>query len=143
MRLGVTIDELGDRVVPWLGFEPRRPRIVEFTGKRFEVAIGADFNVTIRDLNKNRNLASLPKSTPREIRSELKGLASIVREVVKSQKTRLENLMVRQHRWPMARWQELFLDHPVLFPFATRLIWSAYDHENALTGTFRALRTGR
>jgi len=48
--------------------------------------------------------------------------------------------MVRQHRWPVSRWRELFLDHPVLFgPFATRLVWGHYDEAGALVGTFRAL----
>ena len=47
--------------------------------------------------------------------------------------------MVRQHRWPVDRWRALFLEHPLLYPFATRLVWGAYDQENKLTATFRAL----
>ena len=43
-RQGITVDELGDRVVPWLGFERGQPRIIEQADKRVEVRIGLDFN---------------------------------------------------------------------------------------------------
>ena len=139
-RLGLTVDELGDRVVPWLGFEPGRPRVIGAEGKRIEVAIGPDFKLTYRDLEKNKTVASLPKSLPKETLAEFKDMAATLREVAKAQQLRLETLMVRQHRWPVPRWRELFLDHPVLFlPFATRLLWGHYDDSGALRGTFRAL----
>ena len=38
-----------------------------------------------------------------------------------------------------ARWRELFLRHPVLLPFATRLVWAAYDAEGKRIALFRAL----
>jgi hypothetical protein len=139
-RLGLTIDQLGDRVVPRLGFEPGRPRIIDGGGKRIEVTIGPDFKLKYRDLEEGKAIASLPKSLPKEVLTEFKEMGATLREVAKAQKLRLENLMVRQHRWPVARWRGLFLDHPVLFgPFATRLAWGHYDVSGALTGTFRAL----
>jgi hypothetical protein len=51
----------------------------------------------------------------------------------------LENLMVRQHRWPAERWHKLFLQHPVLLPLATRLVWGSYDDQGKLVASFRAL----
>ena len=47
--------------------------------------------------------------------------------------------MVSQHHWPTTRWQELFQQQPVLFPFSVRLVWGTYDAEGKLTGMFRAL----
>lgn len=139
-RLGVTVDELGDRVVPWLGFEPGKPRLIEAAGKAIEASIGPDFKLRYRDPEKNKRVATLPKSLPKEVLAEFKDLGATLREVAKAQKLRLENLMVRQHRWPTARWRELFLNHPVLFlPFATRLAWRHYDESGAPTGAFRAL----
>jgi hypothetical protein len=139
-RLGVTVDELGDRVVPRLGFEAGKPRIIEGGGKRIEVTVGPDFKLRYRDIEKGKAMASLPKSLPKETLAEFKDLVATLREVAKAQKLRLENLMVRQHRWPVSRWRELFLDNPVLFgPFATRLVWGRYDDSGALRGTFRAL----
>jgi hypothetical protein len=138
-RLGLTTDELGDRVVPWLGFEPGKPRLVDCGDRRFEVRLGLDFKLKYVDLEKNKPAASLPKSAPKDVQAALKAEAATLREVVKAQLTRLENLMVRQYRWPVGRWRELFLTHPVLLPFAVRLVWGAYDAAGKLVGTFRAL----
>src|SRR6185437_2673338 len=57
----------------------------------------------------------------------------------KSQAVRLERLMVRQHRWTAARWRERFLEHPLLFPFAVRLVWGTFDNKGQLLQAFRAL----
>ena len=139
-RMGLTVDELGDRVVPWLGFEPGQPRVIGPEGKQLEAKIGPDFKLRFRDLQKNKAIASLPKSLPKETLAEFKEMGATLREVAKAQKLRLETLMVRQFRWPVGRWRDLFLDHPVLFlPFATRLVWGHYDDGGALLGTFRAL----
>ena len=138
-RRGLTVDELGDLVVPWLGFEPGKPRIVEAAGKRLQVAVNSEWKLVYRDVEKNKSVASLPKSAPEEVLAQLKNETAILKDVSKGQKARIENLMVRQHRWPVDRWRALFLEHPLLFPFATRLVWGAYDQENKLTATFRAL----
>lgn len=136
---GLTPDELGDRVVPWLGFEPGKPRLIHADKGDIEVTIGMDFKFQFRDSGKNKKLASLPSSVPAGIRTEIKELAANLKEVVKGQLLRLENLMVRQYRWPAQRWSELFLQHPLLFPFAHRLVWAAYDKSGSPMGTFRAL----
>ncbi len=138
-RLGITTDELGDRVVPWLGFEPGKQRIVELGERKIEVRIGMDGKLKYHDLDKNKPVASLPKTAPKEILTQLKEAGALLRETIKAQQGRLENLMVRQQRWPAARWRELFLTHPVLLPFATRLVWAAYDDKNNRIGLFRAL----
>jgi hypothetical protein len=126
---GLTPDELGDRVVPWLGFEPGKPRLID---KKIQVSIGLDFKLQYLDVEKRKAVA--PPKMP-----ELKELGASLREVVKAQHLRLENLMVRQRRWPSKTWKEMFLAHPLLVPFAVRLIWGAYDGAGKLLGTFRAL----
>lgn len=138
-RLGVTPDELGDRVVPWLGFEPGQPRLLGTGDKQIEVRIGLDHKLEFRDLAKGKKIASLPASIPTETKNEFKDLGATLREVVKGQLIRLENLMVRQFRWPVARWSELYLQHPLLFPFAVRMIWGVYGDDGNLTKVFRAL----
>jgi hypothetical protein len=47
--------------------------------------------------------------------------------------------MVGQMRWSVNRWKELYLGHPVLFPFSVRLVWGWYDRDRNLTATFRAI----
>lgn len=138
-RLGVTTDELGDRVVPWLGFEPGRPRLIDCAGRQLEVRITNDFKFEFYDVEKKKRVASLPSGAPKELKAEFKDLSALLREVVKGQIARLENLMVRQFRWPVSRWGELYLLHPLLFPFATRLIWGFYDAQGELLQTYRVL----
>ena len=137
-RLGISPDELGDRVVPWLGFEPGMPRLLEKGDAKIEIRVGLDWKLEFRDLVKGKKVASLPSAFS-EAKAEMKDLQALLKEVLKGQLSRLENLMVRQYRWPIARWKELYLGHPILFPFAVRLIWGWYDESGQLRQTFRAL----
>ncbi len=138
-RLGISPDELGDRVVPWLGFEPGKPRIIECGRNKFEARISIDFKLKFTDLDNNKTVASLPKTAPKEVLAQFKELGATLREVSRAQVLRLENLMVRQHRWPVVRWNELFTMHPLLAPLAARLIWGAYDEKGTVLATFRVL----
>jgi hypothetical protein len=138
-RRGITVDELGDLVVPWLGFEPSKERIVEAGGKSYRVFVNPEWKLAYRDIEKNRIVGSLPRSAPKEVLDGLKAEVALLKDVAKGQKARLENLLVVQHRWPVARWRALFLDHPVLLPFAMRLVWGEYDRADQLIGTFQAL----
>lgn len=136
---GLTVEELGDLVVPWLGFKPGEARIVETGKAKIEVRINNEFKLVYRDTATNKKVAKLPDSVSAETKEEFKELSAGLKESVKSQLLRMETLMVRQFRWPVARWQELYLRHPLLLPFAQRLVWGTYDEDGKLTATFRAL----
>jgi len=136
---GLTPEELGDRVVPWLGFEPGQPRVIPCGKAPVEVRIGNDFKFTFRDAATGKKLAKLPDSTPADVKTEFKELAASLKEAVKAQLLRLEALMVRQFRWPVARWRDLYPAHPLLVPFARRLVWGHFDSGGKLSATFRAL----
>jgi len=103
------------------------------------VSIGLDLKLALRDLVKGKAIKSLPAGAPDGIRSEMKELSPGLKEAAKAQLLRFENLMVQQHRWPAARWGELFLIHPLMFPFAARLVWGVFGEGGILTATFRAL----
>ncbi len=136
---GVTVQELGDLVVPWLGFQPGQPRIVDTAKARVEARIGNDFKLAFRDVATNKKVAKLPAGVPAEVQAEFKELTAALKEAAKSQQLRMEALVVRQFRWSAARWRELYLEHPLLLPFAQQLVWGAYDASGALGATFRAL----
>ena len=126
-RRGLTVDELRERVVPWLGFpEDGGPRLVDAGGgARLEVGIDDELNVTLRDPVKRKLVKSLPKSAPAELQSEIKQLRALVKEAAKIQAARLENQMVSGTRWPMERFTQHVTRHPLLAPFARRLVWIA------------------
>ena len=123
---GVSLDELGDGIVPWLGFEGG-PRKIDAGGVPFEVSVGPDLKFRYRNLEKDKVVKSLPKSVDPAIKQELKVAAVTLREVGKAQVRRMKNLMVQQRRWPAEAWETLFLRHPILRPLATRLAWAGYE----------------
>jgi len=136
---GLTVEELGDLVVPWLGFQPGQSRVVDAGKMKLEVRIDQDFKLIFRDVATKKKVARLPESAPSELKAEFKEISASLKEAVKSQLLRMETLMVRQFRWPTARWHELYLGHPLLLPFAQRLVWGAYKADGKLVATFRAL----
>jgi hypothetical protein len=135
----LTPEELGDRVVPWLGFEPGKPRVIACGKTQVEVRLGGDFKFAYRDAASGKKLAKLPDSAPAEVKAEFKELAASLKEAVKAQHLRMEALMVRQFRWPVARFRELYVAHPLLVPFAQRLVWGHFAAGGKLTATFRTL----
>ena len=136
---GLTVEELGDLVVPWLGFKSGETRTVDTGNTKVEARINNDFKLVFRDETTNKKVSKLPDSVSAELKNEFKELSAGLKEAVKSQLLRMETLMVRQFRWPATRWQELYLQHPLLLPFAQRLVWGTYDSTGKLSGTFRAL----
>lgn len=136
---GLTVEELGDLVVPWLGFQSGQFRVVDAGKMKLEVRIDQDFKLSFRDVATKKKVAKLPESAPTELKTEFKEISASLKEAVKSQLLRMETLMVRQFRWPAARWRELYVGHPLLLPFAQRLVWGAYQADGKLVATFRAL----
>lgn len=139
---GVTVEELGDLVVPWLGFEPSKPRIVTAGKAQIEVRISNDFKVSFRDVASGKKIAKLPSAAAAALQAEFKELAATLKEAVKAQLLRVETLLVRQFRWPAARWRELYQAHPLLRPFTERLVWSWRGDDGRISHTFRALDDG-
>lgn len=140
---GISVDELGDRVIPWLGFEPNQPRIVMAGDRVLNVYVGGPAMKFIYfDVEKNKVVKTLPKTVADDVKQSLKDDAALLRQVVKAQTKRLEALMVRQHRWPVERWCELFLNHPILKSFGERLVWGHYNDDGILLDTCRVLEDG-
>jgi len=135
----VTVEELGDLVVPWLGFEPGKPRFIDAGKSQVEARIDAELKLSFRDVKTGKVMSKFPSGVSAEIHSEFKTLAGTLKEAVKAQLLRIETLLVRQFRWPTQRWRELYLAHPLLRPFTQRLVWGWRDADGQLRHTFRAL----
>jgi HEAT repeat protein len=138
---GVTVEELGDMVVPWLGFEPGVKKILTVAANSWEVWIGSDFKLVYKDTRTGKKLGKLPASVGTAIAEEQKTLSANLKEAVKAQLLRMETLLVRQFHWPVARWRELYLQHPLLRPFSEQLIWR-YHPTDSKPLNFRSLGDG-
>jgi hypothetical protein len=138
---GLEPDELGDRVVPWIGFEPGKPRVIDAGKTRVEVTVGLDLKLSFKDAGTGKRFASFPKSAPADVTAEIKETAATLKEVARGQLVRMEGVFTRQRRWPLATWRQLFLAHPLLRPFAVRLVWGVWAGASDAEprATFRAL----
>lgn len=133
-ELGITIHELGDKVVPDFGFDGL---FKHFTVDNEEYRAFIDSNFKIAFFNENnKKLKALPASASAELKEEFKSIAKEVRDIVRSQSSRLEYYLIIQRRWKLEQWQQFFLNNPVMFIYATKLLWGAYDQQGKLLQTF-------
>ena len=139
---GITPDELGDLVVPDFGFDAEGIRRFEWNGGGANAELGADFKISWFDPVSGKAWKALPASATEEIKTEVKTLGKLLRETVKAQALRLEMSLVRQRRWTVSRWRELYENHPVLRSFACGLVWGLYDSSGALLRSFRRYSNG-
>ena len=137
---GIQLDELADRCLPWLGFEPGKPRIIDAGKKTIAVTIGADYKLQFYDQTGGRIVKSIPKAAGDAAKAEFKATAALLRDVVKSQTSRLEKAMVSQRRWSLDAFQQRVLAHPLLSRMAAALIWTAGEGDEAVE--FRPLDDG-
>ncbi|MCW1923610.1 DUF4132 domain-containing protein [Luteolibacter arcticus] len=139
---GITPDELGDMVVPDFGFDADGIRRFEWDGGGASAELGADFKLSWFDPETDKAWKNLPASAPATVKEEVKTVGKLLREAVKGQTARLEMALVRQRRWPVARWRELYENHPLLRSFASGLVWGIYDASGSLLRTFRRYPNG-
>lgn len=125
--------ELADSIIPDFGFTGLFKEF-EVNGEPYRAFVNNDFKMAF--LNEDsKMLKSLPKGTPKELQDEFKEIAKEIRDIVKSQSSRLEQYLVIQRKWTTERWQAFFLENPVMFAYAIRLVWGIYQ-DNTLVSTF-------
>jgi Domain of unknown function (DUF4132) len=139
---GITADELADMVVPDFGFDAEGIRRFDWEGGGISAEMGADFKLSWFDPETEKSWKSLPANAPDTVKEEVKSVTKLIRETVKAQTARLEMSLVRQRRWPVERWKELFENHPLLRSFASGLVWGIYDGQGQLLRTFRRYANG-
>ena len=133
-ELNITPYELGDRIVPDFGFEGL---FKHFTvdGESYRAFIDSNFKMAFFN-DDNKKLKALPAAADSAPKEEFKSIAKEVRDVVKSQSLRLEHYLMVQRKWTVEQWQQFFLNNPVMFIYATKLLWGIYDGANKLTQCF-------
>jgi len=134
-ELGITTYELGDRLVPDLGFDGLF-RHFEAGGESYRAFIDSKFRLAFFNEN-DKKLKAVPSTASEELKQEFKAITKEVRDIAKSQAPRMEYYLFIQRKWSLAQWQKFFLNNPVMFIFATRLLWAVYkDHADTPHITF-------
>jgi hypothetical protein len=134
-ELNMTPYELADSVIPDFGFDGLFKEF-DANNETYRAYIGNDFKLAFLDED-NKNLKALPKGTSAAVKDEFKEIGKEIRDIVKSQSSRLEQYLVIQRRWTTDKWEGLFLTNPVMFIYAVRLIWGIFDEKNTLISVFR------
>jgi HEAT repeat protein len=136
-RRGITLDGLYDQIVPTLGFDEQGQRVFDYGPRQFILRLHFDQTIQITD-NAGKRFMRLPKPGKRD--DERKAQAALAAwnmlkkrlpQVVKTQAERLEDALKTRRAWDIARWQALFIKHPLLRSFAVTLVWGVVAAESS------------
>ncbi|MFF8591097.1 DUF4132 domain-containing protein [Streptomyces sp. NPDC015220] len=148
--LGLTGEQLGDRLVPDFGLDSDGSTVIDYGARRFTVGFDEQLRPYVRDADGKRRKA-LPapgaKDDPELAPAERKRFATLkkdVRTVAADQVRRLEAAMVAQRVWTADEFRELFVSHPLLWHLVRRLVWlgrtDGGDGSGGTGGTVTAFR---
>lgn len=146
-QLGITTEELADRIVPNLGFDEKMERHFDYGERSFTVTITPALEIEVFD-ESGKKLKNLPapgkKDDPKksaESYAAFKEMKKQMKTTVNSQKMRLEMALSTERKWTCEAWKKLFVENPIMHQFAIGLIWGIYE-DNKLTQTFRYMEDG-
>lgn len=146
--LGISVDELTDKIIPNLGFDKNAERIFDYGSRTFTISLMPDFSLSIYDNSKEKNIKSMPKPNDKDdlvkaecAKKEFSELKKQIKTVIASQKQRLEKVFMNGRTWSVEKWRTLFEDNAVMHCFAEKLIWGIYE-DKKLKATFRYLSDG-
>ncbi|MEU6589682.1 DUF4132 domain-containing protein [Streptomyces sp. NPDC046881] len=129
--LGLTGEQLGDRLVPDFGLDADGTTVVDYGPRQFTVGFDEQLRPYVRDADgKQRKALPAPgvKDDPELAPAERKRFSALkkdVRTIAGDQVRRLEAAMVAQRTWTAAEFKELFVAHPLVWHLVRRLVWLA------------------
>ncbi len=146
-QLGISREELEDRIVPNLGFDEGMEQIYDYGSRSFRVVLSPELSLEVFD-ESGKKLKNLPAPGKRDEEEKAKAaneafkqMKKQLKTVVTNQKLRLSQAISAERLWSVEKWQELFVKNPIMHQFAIGLIWGAYG-EGALKETFRYMEDG-
>ncbi|MBO3739546.1 DUF4132 domain-containing protein [Actinoplanes flavus] len=141
--LGLTAEQLADRLVPDLGLDADGSLRLDYGSRQFTVGFDEQLRPFVTDADGKR-LKALPKPGARDdaelapaAYKRFAALKKDVRTIAADQVRRLERAMVTNRRWSAADFRRLFIDHPLIWHIVRRLVWVTFDADGAPTGSFR------
>ncbi|MEE1083227.1 MAG: DUF4132 domain-containing protein [Paludibacteraceae bacterium] len=144
--LGITTEELADRIVPDLGFDRNLCRVFDYGKRQFNVYLKPSLEMEI--FAGDKQIKALPKpgttddkETAEAAYNEFKEMKKQLKNVVTAQRARLEYVLMCDRKWTSENWEKLFVGNAVMHCFAVGLIWGIYEN-GALKDTFRYMDDG-
>jgi hypothetical protein len=144
--LGLSSEQLADRLVPDFGLDAGGGLVLDYGRRRFQVGFDESLRPLVRDEDGAVRKA-LPKpgakDDPELAAAAYKRFAALkkdVRTVAAGQIHRLEKSMLARRRWPLGEFRRLFVAHPLIGHIVRRLVWVAEDGGAADGGKATAFR---
>ncbi|MFD8599699.1 DUF4132 domain-containing protein [Kitasatospora sp. NPDC059646] len=131
--LGLTGDQLGDRLVPDLGLGADGTTVVDYGSRTFTVGFDEQLRPFVLDGDGKRRKdlpAPAAKDDPELAPAERKRFAALkkdVRSLAADQIVRLEAAMVAGREWTAAEFRGLLVGHPLLQHLVRRLVWTTAE----------------
>ncbi|MFV2171689.1 DUF4132 domain-containing protein [Actinomadura sp. LOL_016] len=130
---GLTPEELGDRLVPDFGLDATGALALDYGPRRFTAGFDAALKPYVVD-ESGKVRANLPKPGVRDdpelapaAHRRFAELKKDVRAIAGVQLGRMERAMATGRRWSVAEFREFFVEHPLMWHLARRLVWIAED----------------
>ncbi|WP_239140262.1 DUF4132 domain-containing protein [Actinoplanes campanulatus] len=147
-ELGLTADELADRLVPDLGLGADGGMVLDYGRRSFTVGFDEQLKPFVTDAT-GRRLKALPKPGAQDdavpaaqAYERFTALKKDVRAIAADQVRRLEEAMTAQRRWTGEDFRQFFAGHPLLRHLARRLVWMRFDAAGAPAGGVRPAEDG-
>lgn len=144
--LGITTEELADRIVPDLGFDRNLCRVFDYGKRQFNVYLKPSLEMEV--FSGDKQIKTLPKpgttddkDTAEAAYNEFKEVKKQLKNVVAAQRARLEYVLMCDRKWTSENWEKLFVGNAVMHCFAVGLIWGIYEN-GSLKDTFRYMDDG-
>ncbi|WP_433465787.1 DUF4132 domain-containing protein [Spirillospora sp. CA-128828] len=137
---GLTMDQLGDRIVPDFGLDADSGMTLDYGPRSFTVGFDEQLKPVVFD-GKGTLRKTLPKPGAKDdpeaapaAHRTFTGLKKDVRTVATDQILRMERAMAEQRRWTTEDFRRLFVRHPLLWHLVRRMVWL---HDGDGTTAFR------
>ncbi|WP_062989066.1 DUF4132 domain-containing protein [Nocardia anaemiae] len=137
-ELGLSEDQLADRMVPDLGLRPDGTALLDFGPRQFVLGFDEQLRPTVTGTDGTRYKA-LPKAGVRDDDALAAAATATYRSSRKSVKKfaadqirRLERAMVTERRFTLDELRTQFIAHPVRINVTRRLIWATYRDDQVL-----------
>ncbi|MGV9364016.1 DUF4132 domain-containing protein [Amycolatopsis sp. NPDC003731] len=127
--LGLSAEQLADRLVPTLGLDEAATAVIDYGPRKFVVGFDEQLKPYVTDPD-GKPRKALPKPGAKDdaelAAAEYKRFTALkkdVRTVAAEQIPRLESAMVQGRHWPAAEFTDLLAGHPLLVHLVRRLVW--------------------
>ena len=144
--LGITAEELADRLVPDLGFDENLCRVFNYGNRQFSVYIRPTLELEI--YSGDKKIKSMPKPGASDdaekaaaAYEQFKEMKKQMKTAVTTQKNRLEYVLMCDRKWTCDGWKKLFVKNTIMHCFAIGLVWGIYE-DGKLGATFRYMEDG-